>query len=180
MSPRTLSSIYLEVDGKPVKASDLCWIVRAKCGCIDGAMTVDRGDGDVLFTAELARSSMNQGIKAIIDRSIEDGEVYTLITWDQYRAEEMGCTHDPKWGIVKVAAPAGHVWATTDRWSHGRRTHKRHIVPEGALMDYGVQHAALCGTKPTRIAPPWSVDQNNLSDTVTCRRCETAAAAVRP
>src|SRR4030042_4927108 len=104
-------------------------------------MTGGRGNGEVLLTAEAARADMIPS-KVVRERDIADGFTYRLVTWDEYRTINMGCTHDPKWGLPDVAAPEGSVWATTDRWSMGRRTHKRHIVPADAPDNYREQHRA--------------------------------------
>lgn len=172
MSPtRTLSPIYLEHEGKPVRASELVWLHVAPCGCLSGVSTADRGDGDVLTSVEQVRAESLDGIKVLIERDREDGFTYRLATWDEYRALRMDCDHDPKWGVRTVALPEGHVWATTDRWHRGRRTHKRHIV---AKPDGHDRSTALCGKAPGRDSMWWTEDRSDLHDTVTCRRCETA------
>ncbi|RHA38694.1 hypothetical protein [Cellulomonas rhizosphaerae] len=179
MSPsaRVLSGVFLEFEGQPVSASGLFWGEFAPCGCLCGAMTVDRGNGDVLLTADQARLDMNAGIKALAERNAEDGFVFRLMSQEQYRATPFGCEHEPKWGVVEIKAPEGHAWATTDRWHSGRRTRRRHIVPEAAVDAWADVPPALCGAVRSRHAASWSTDRSHTSDTVTCRKCEAAVAA---
>ena len=164
--------VYLDHDGKPEPLSNLIWTSWQACGCMSGASHADQGGGVLLTTEDQARANMRDS-KARIQRSIEDGETWRLMTFEVFRTVKWGdCEHIPKWGIPVVEAPAEHVWATTDRWYAGRRTFKRHLVPTESLDQY--RTPALCGHTPSRTANSWGADRSSMSDTVTCRSCEKA------
>lgn len=167
-------NVYLDYNGKPEPISNLFWTGWQPCGCMSSVATADRGNGDYLMTAEQAQSD-TRDTKAQLERAIEDGETWRLMTRDEYRAlGKWGeCTHVPKWGRFVAELPEGTAWATTDRWYRGRRSYRQHIVPK-VEGDEAYTVRALCGYERPRQAGPWNTDDINLSDTVTCRKCEKA------
>lgn len=180
-------TIYLDVDGKPEPLSNLVWTAWQACGCMSGVSTADSGPDHQLITEEQARASMRDS-KVQIQRAIDDGETYRLMTWETYRAlGKWGeCEHIPKWGIPVVEIPEGHVWATTDRWYRGRRSFTKHLVAETEVAeDSYSREAALCGKRPTRDGNTWGADRSDIRSTVTCRKCEATvstaiSSGVRP
>lgn len=169
--------IYLEVDGRPEPLSNVVWTTWQRCGCMSGVANADQGPDHQLTTEAQARASMRDS-RVQIQRSIDDGETHRPMTWETYRA--LGawddCTHLPKWGIPVAQVPEGHVWATTDRWYTGRRSHIKHLVSgpdgDGPVFSRG---AALCGHQPSRTSNTWTEDNATVRDSVTCRRCEKRA-----
>ena len=170
-------TLYLDYNGTPTPIADLFWMQRSACGCLSGATTAEHGDDGPILDADAARSEFNSGLKTLIARSIEDGETYELVdrAWYTSHLDEFTskCPHDPKWGVAKVAAPEGYVWAAA---SPTRSL--RHIVPASAIGNWRDKPAPICGSRARR--GTWGAEWHDLADTVTCRKCEAKAQVVAP
>lgn len=188
-------TIYIEVDGSPVDMTNVCWLARESCGCISGA-TVGNAHGDKILTADDANHHFNDGLTALMKRDVEDGVEYFPVTIEAYRTQwgdklAVRCPHTPQWGHV-VPVPDGYAWGTPDVLN-SRPSRVRHLVRADQLtvmfdetrkkkigenrwrydVDYKRTAVALCG-----YAPKHGVLADAVTDTVTCRKCEGAAAKV--
>lgn len=174
-----MTMIYLEVDGKPIAATECQWLLIAPCGCICGVSMAASG-GEVHLTGEDAFNWDTP--KVVRDRDKKLGFTHKLVSKEQYRAEwfekmKAGCKCTPEWGVDPIPVPEGWTWMTTDRFS-GRRTHRKHIVPDGSeVHTYGqAKVVALCGKEDAL----WSNRSHELSDTVPCAKCEKRARDTSP
>lgn len=178
-----MSMIYLEVDGKPVPASECDWIVIAPCGCLEGVMVVQSKYCETprALTADDARREFHTN-KVAAKRSLDEGFQFKLVTHDQFRAMAFGdCTHTPKWGVERAPLPDGYAWATLDG-HFGRKTHLKHMVPAGVFPRPGEKYPerdvkALCGNAAKGW---WDDDEHLLWDCEPCLKCDAAAKALAP
>lgn len=171
-------TLYIEINGSPVSAKDVVWIERAPCGCISGVSFHNahaQSDDEMHLTGAQFAAGFDTP-KAVIQRAREDGftqEPMSEADWDSISQGFVGgCPHAPKWGRAVAPIPEGMGWTTTDQW-YGKRTFYRHLVTR-PVRDHPYP-AALCGSKSKK---PWSIDSNDLHDTVTCRKCEAAATSL--
>lgn len=166
-------TVYIEIDGQPVDAREVVWCMFAPCGCMNGASTSNRyaeKDSDLVISADQSMADYCE-YKIVTQRTIEDGFICKPLTWDQFKADESfgrGCEHTPKWGRREVPIPDGMAWVSGEAWYASRRTHIKHLALEGGATK------ALCGKEP-RPYTLWSAKPSDLSDTVTCRKCESKA-----
>lgn len=172
-------TIYLEIDGKPIAAADCQWLLIAPCGCICGVSMAASGD-EVHLTGEDAFNWDTP--KVVRDRDKKLGFTHMLVSKEQYRTDwyekmKAGCKCTPEWGVDPIPVPEGWTWMTTDG-NFGRRTYRKHIVPNGSEVHvYGqAKVEALCGKKEAL----W-FDKNHLvSDTIPCAKCEKRARDTSP
>jgi hypothetical protein len=172
------ANVYLEVDGRPVRARECTWIDTAPCGCISGVMVAESG-GEVYLNAEQAAARYYSNAVAR-KRAEAEGFVLSLTTHEAFRA--MGwddCPHDPKWGVAHVEPPEGWEWGTADG-GFGRQTHIKHMIPAGNALtresrnwrEWPQPLPALCGASRRGShwrAVDWTVDVEP------CLKCETKA-----
>lgn len=172
------ATIYLEVDGQPVAASQCHWLQIAPCGCICGVAGAGFRD-EVHTTGEDAFHYDDPKVKR--EQSRKQGITYKLVTLEQYRAKwaekmQANCPHTPRWGIDPIPVPDGWTWMTTDPYG-GRMTYRKHLVPIGSqIYLYPLKPKALCGKEDAL----WSNEDHNLSDTVPCAKCEKRARDTSP
>jgi hypothetical protein len=78
------------------------------------------------------------------------------------------CQHTPRWGIERMAPPAGYGWAET---TGSRRAHLV-LIPDGAKSDWSTGYVQpLCGGSKNY----WDKSYGDLAN---CARCERKARAV--
>ncbi len=172
-----MTTIYLEVDGKPHPAKDIVWLEIAPCGCICGVSSINQfeifTDGEAAFHSDEP--------KPVREKYIRLGYTFQAVTTEQYRTvhadrfrESCKCT--PQWGVDPIPVPDGWTWMTTDSYN-GNRTHRKHLVVVGSEgYQQGVKTPALCGTRSVR----WSIESNYLDDAVECANCEKQARDTSP
>ncbi len=162
-----MTGIYLDVDGTPTPIEDVSWIKVGPCGCVSG-VTVASLRGEIY--AVTAGQALEQFGDSPVERKrdIEDGWTCRPIRRSAFTAGDMGCTHEPRYGIPTVPIPDGYQWAGK---SESRQTWTKHLVPSVGWSKIAV--TSLCGKGDYF----WSSDRGGLYGYVTCRKCERAAVA---
>ena len=115
-------NVYLEVDGKPVPASELSWAHFSPCGCQCGVMVVQ--SGSFLVPDEEAAWKEFYESAAIRKREKARGYTFKLMHHkDATIALGGDCKHTPKWGVPNDAAPEGFAWGKPSK------ARKLHLIP---------------------------------------------------
>ncbi|MFG1794245.1 hypothetical protein [Nocardia sp. NPDC049149] len=156
MSP----TVYYEVNGEPVPATECDWVLIAPCGCECGwSLARYSKNEDEAFTRSAAERKRDKklGYKVIVKRHRD------ICTDD--------CTHDPKWGVAPRPQPDGHTWAA----KHEGRV--LHLVPIVIEKDSSSAYqrepiSSRCGRADART---WSTTWFRTKGLVECTACEVEA-----
>lgn len=180
-----MTTVYLEVDGKPRPATKCNWLEIAPCGCTAGVSRAGYRYGDHVVTKHTGVDAFFADRPTVVrDYEVGRGLTFKLVTHEQYLAEyapTMGpdsCPHTPKWGLHPLPMLDGWAWKTLDgSTSSGRPTYRRHLAPV-EIPDRMQKVAALCGHESRGWC--WSDDWHRLQDTVPCLNCLKRASTVTP
>lgn len=171
-----MSTLYVEIDGTPVKLADAVWIQTAPCGCMCAVSNAERGDEPTLTEDQAWLNFTNTRTKREAELDKAAGFKVRLITFAEYRSGKHGgmladCKHEPRMGIVKTPVPDGFAWA---RDPYNRRVKVRHLVPSEALGNFRWKGETLCGQQLPRVT--WRADEWMKHETYECTRCVAKAS----
>lgn len=182
------SNVYFKIDDEFIAASECCWIRFSPCGCLSGVSTVDSGDSFAATEDDVFTCFASNNVVAARDK--EDGYTHKLVTLEAYKKEwaaklairDNACPHVPEWGIPHIPLPEGQEWALAqlDTFYKEFEDFQLHLVPvsnisapKGVGRVYSSKESySLCGVETRQL---WTQYPHEISDCVTCRKCETIA-----